>query len=296
MAQKKRTWETNAREFAELDEGKGWPFARLVACSVTLDAGNGRPPKTSPRGEVSGKVGAYAFAKAAGTKDTRIARFLKAWDAAADKGLVPHSSTLRPADVPKVPLPDVPWDAHYTESNAGYNDRDRLNSAVRKAPPEAIIAALSSVQRAAVIGAAAPEEVVAAVPAEHLAPVAKEVIRVSDPDQFDAVRRTATKRWEEEHAESLAKMREADRKAEEARRARHSMAWLSMDVLITAARGKVRDAINEARGVQFTDEERQWLAAAIAKLRAAVDFLDVAVAGQSANVDWDAELAKMGEK
>lgn len=57
----RRTWKDNADEFALLDAGEGWPFARLVACSVEKGKGNGRPPKTVTRVTVSGKVSAHEF-------------------------------------------------------------------------------------------------------------------------------------------------------------------------------------------------------------------------------------------
>jgi hypothetical protein len=106
-----RTWKDNAAEFAALDRGEGWQFAILVACSVEKGAATGRPQKTSAIAEVSGKVSAAEFARAASTSDTRVMRYLDAWQEAAAKGWVESAEKLVPDDSHNITVPDKPWRA-----------------------------------------------------------------------------------------------------------------------------------------------------------------------------------------
>jgi hypothetical protein len=89
-----RTWQDNADECRQLDDGEGWPFARLVACSVCGDARKG---KTSPA----------EFAKRWGTTPDRVLRYLNGWRAAAKLRLVADPDTLTPDDV-LTPYPTGP--------------------------------------------------------------------------------------------------------------------------------------------------------------------------------------------
>lgn len=88
-----RTWEDNADELARMDDGEGWPFARLVACSV--EPGQGGP--TVARATV--KATANQFAKRWGTAATRVMRYLRGWQLAAEAGLVIPANELTPDDV-----------------------------------------------------------------------------------------------------------------------------------------------------------------------------------------------------
>lgn len=104
-----RTAQDNAAEFKSLDQGEGWPFARLVACSVEMGAGNGRPSKTVTRVTVSGKMSARQFAREAGTSTPRISRYLDCWQRAAAQGVVPNADTLSPSDVEGMADPPISW-------------------------------------------------------------------------------------------------------------------------------------------------------------------------------------------
>jgi antitoxin (DNA-binding transcriptional repressor) of toxin-antitoxin stability system len=132
-----RTWETNADEYAELDRGEGWPFAALVACSVSPGEGNGgdrrsgefqRYDRTAESSTI--KVSAARFAERAGTSHQRILRYLDGWKRAADAGIVPAASELQPSDVSTVQLPDAPWSVY-----SASHDRS-----VKKARRQAIMA------------------------------------------------------------------------------------------------------------------------------------------------------------
>lgn len=100
-----RTWKDNAAEFAALDQGEGWPFAILVACSVERGKA-GRPPENRPDRDDS-KVSAQAFAKEAGTTADRVLRYLAAWDRAAKDEVVQEASSLQPLDAHHIQIPDA---------------------------------------------------------------------------------------------------------------------------------------------------------------------------------------------
>jgi hypothetical protein len=120
-----RTWQDNAAEFALLDKGEGWPFARLIACSVQKGSGQGARQPRNDRYEV-GKVSAQEFARRAETSAPRVSRYLAAWDRAADQGLCTPSADLTPNDAPTVMEPDIAWSAVYA---AGGRPRPRSSKA-----------------------------------------------------------------------------------------------------------------------------------------------------------------------
>lgn len=116
-----RTAEDNAREFALLDSGEGWPFAVLVACSVE-SAGHGGNRRS--RNDRNLKLSAAGFAEIANKRNApRILRYLEAWNRAASIGLVPPSNELVPNDVLTVGIPDQPWKSFYDASKSGGRPR-----------------------------------------------------------------------------------------------------------------------------------------------------------------------------
>lgn len=126
--------ERNAEVVADL-AGSDWQMAYVIACSVQIGAGNGRP-KTSGTPEVSEpKVGALAFArkvKAAsggnvyGLGENGIAARLRRWDELAEQYGFRPSAALKPEDANEYPAfpRDVPFQrengaAGQDESNKG---------------------------------------------------------------------------------------------------------------------------------------------------------------------------------
>lgn len=142
-----RTWQQNADEFAALDAGEGWPFARLVACSVEKGK---RPPKSGYRRDRDDKVGAREFAQRASTSADRVLRYLEGWKKAAAAGVVPDASTLTPSDAHKISDPDQPWEAIYDASGSGGRPRD--------SKPEDAAKIIQRRGAQAVMEALAPEE------------------------------------------------------------------------------------------------------------------------------------------
>ena len=126
------TWEDNAAAFAALDKQEGWPFARLVACSVSpgISTGNNQHEGVTIV-TPSDKVGANAFAKKADTSTPRVMRFLLAWDTAADLGLCVPSGDLTPDDAHTTPEPDLIWGKAYDSRTGLSQSKPGTPSATR---------------------------------------------------------------------------------------------------------------------------------------------------------------------
>jgi hypothetical protein len=130
-----RTAEDNAREYGELSNEEGWPFAVLVACSVEKGVGNGGNPSVT-RVTDEGKISARRFAEIAGTGAPRVLRYLAAWDKAAAEGLVPPSADLAPSLVRDIELPEGPISKFYPADESGMRlfgpDRENRQQAIRE--------------------------------------------------------------------------------------------------------------------------------------------------------------------
>ncbi|MGQ4363163.1 hypothetical protein [Streptomyces sp. SAS_272] len=103
----------DAREFGVYARTGGWAFGLLVARSVRP---GGQSAQETP------KVSAKEFARLAGCSPERVLRFYKAWDRAADDGLVPHFEELAPGQ--EVELPDAEvWPAYYVSRSSATSER-----------------------------------------------------------------------------------------------------------------------------------------------------------------------------
>ncbi|MEU9479322.1 hypothetical protein [Streptomyces sp. NPDC048191] len=103
----------DAREFGGYARTGSWAFALMVARSVR------------PGGQAAGetpKVSAKEFAQLAGCSPERVMRYHKAWDRAADDGLVPHFEALRPGQEVDLPDADV-WLSYYVSRNSATSER-----------------------------------------------------------------------------------------------------------------------------------------------------------------------------
>ncbi|MFI2205716.1 hypothetical protein ACH47Z_34100 [Streptomyces sp. NPDC020192] len=103
----------DAREFGVYARTGGWAFALMVARSVR------------PGGQAAGetpKVSAKEFAQLAGCSPERVMRYYKAWDRAADDGLVPQFETLEPGQDVELPDADV-WLTYYVSRNSAASER-----------------------------------------------------------------------------------------------------------------------------------------------------------------------------
>ena len=58
--------------------------------------------------------------------------------------------------------------------------------------------------------------------------------------------------------------------------------------------GKLLDeALSEARGVEFTNEELELMEDTIARLRGTLSLIETTVSGSEATIDWDDELKRL---
>ncbi|MDQ0954612.1 hypothetical protein QFZ24_008535 [Streptomyces phaeochromogenes] len=113
----------DARDFGAYVRAGGWSFALKVARSVR------------PGGEAAGetpKISAKDFAELAGCSPERVMRYYKAWDKAADDGLVPYFEALAPGQDVELPDSDV-WHSYYVSRSSASSDRGTAIAAAAEA-------------------------------------------------------------------------------------------------------------------------------------------------------------------
>ncbi|MEU5343294.1 MULTISPECIES: hypothetical protein [unclassified Streptomyces] len=113
----------DARDFGAYVRAGGWAFALKVARSVR------------PGGEAAGetaKISAKEFAELAGCSPERVMRYYKAWDKAADDGLVPFFEALAPGQDVELPDSDV-WHSYYISRSSASSDRGTAIAAAAEA-------------------------------------------------------------------------------------------------------------------------------------------------------------------
>ncbi|GAA1361442.1 hypothetical protein [Streptomyces beijiangensis] len=113
----------DAREFGAYARTGGWAFALKVARSVRP---GGQPAGDSP------KVSAKEFGELAGCSAERVLRYCKAWDLAADDGLVPQFEVLVPGEDIELPDSDV-WHAYYSSRSGATSVRGTAITAAAEA-------------------------------------------------------------------------------------------------------------------------------------------------------------------
>ncbi|MFJ5832650.1 hypothetical protein [Streptomyces sp. NPDC093089] len=115
----------DAHDFGVYARTGGWAFALKVARSV-------RPGGQAAEGTARTKVSAKAFARLAGCSPERVMRYYKAWDMAADDGLVPQFEVLVPGADIELPDADV-WLSYYTSRNSASSVRGQAITAAAEA-------------------------------------------------------------------------------------------------------------------------------------------------------------------
>ncbi|MEV1023322.1 hypothetical protein [Streptomyces sp. NPDC050264] len=113
----------DAQEFGVYARTGGWTFALKVARSVR--------PGGQPAGETP-KVSARKFAELAGCSADRVMRFYKAWDRAADDGVVPQFEALAPGADVELPDADV-WLSYYVSRSGAASVRGQAISEAAEA-------------------------------------------------------------------------------------------------------------------------------------------------------------------
>lgn len=123
---------------------------------------------------------------------------------------------------------------------------------------------------------------------------ADEVFRLGPDtgDDTDAARRAAEQAYANSARDMSERMRNADRSDRERSNRAHTLRWHEAQTQIRKATSLIAAAAKVIAPVAFTDEEREFLADDLAKVRAAVGLLESALTGAS-GADWDAEFAKV---
>jgi hypothetical protein len=103
----------DAREFGAYARTGGWAFALKVARSVRP---GGQGADETP------KISAKEFSDLAGCSAERVMRYYKAWDKAADDGLVPHFEALTPGVDIELPDSDA-WLTYYASRSSALTPR-----------------------------------------------------------------------------------------------------------------------------------------------------------------------------
>jgi predicted nucleic acid-binding Zn-ribbon protein len=103
-------------------------------------------------------------------------------------------------------------------------------------------------------------------------------------DKADYVKRTA---------HTIARSKAADAKRTKERAAQRSVMFMRIDAKLAHARRDLRDVLEFGRDLGLGDDEIEDVKEALAKIKSFADLIDMALTG-SMDVDWDAELAKIG--
>ncbi|MDX3402954.1 hypothetical protein [Streptomyces sp. ME01-18h] len=118
--------ELDAREFGSFARSGGWIFGLMVARSVTPGSDRNRAShSTGGEPSIEPKVSARQFALLAGTTAARVMRFYRAWERAAEAGLVPGAATLRPGQHVELPASDE-WAEYFTKYEQSTDRREGI--------------------------------------------------------------------------------------------------------------------------------------------------------------------------
>ncbi|MFD4020321.1 hypothetical protein [Streptomyces sindenensis] len=121
-----RPVELDAREFGSYARSGGWIFGLMVARSVTPGSDRNRASHSAGGGpSIEPKVSARQFALLAGTTAARVMRFYRAWERAAEAGLVPGAATLHPGQNIELPASDE-WAEYFTKYEQSTDRREGI--------------------------------------------------------------------------------------------------------------------------------------------------------------------------
>ncbi|WP_444971049.1 hypothetical protein [Streptomyces sp. SAI-25] len=117
--------EHDAKEFGAYARAGGWLFGLMVARNVK--PGNSHPSTGKSSAELGGtrKVTAAKFAMMAGTGVPRVMRFYKAWERAAQAGVVPDFDSLSPGMSVDLPEPEL-WAEYFTTYERNSDRRESI--------------------------------------------------------------------------------------------------------------------------------------------------------------------------
>ncbi|MEU5858663.1 hypothetical protein ABZ799_25350 [Nocardiopsis dassonvillei] len=113
------------RGWAALDRSGGWWLAYFVACQVSKGAVGKQAAANRP-----GKISAAEFARRSGTSPERVLRYLQAWEAAREAGVVQFGAADLYPGHELVDLPDEEvWGQFYSSRRNSASERSALVAA-----------------------------------------------------------------------------------------------------------------------------------------------------------------------
>ena len=93
-------------------------------------------------------------------------------------------------------------------------------------------------------------------------------------------------------AEQIVKQEHADAALARDRSARLGLRYVKVENVLANMYRRGQEALTEMRDIPWEDEQRELLIGALGNIKAVLNLIDVALSG-AAEVDWDAELAKL---
>jgi hypothetical protein len=93
-------------------------------------------------------------------------------------------------------------------------------------------------------------------------------------------------------AEQIIKQERADARLADERKARLGLRFVKAENILASMYRRGQEALAEMRDVPWDDEQRELLVGALANIKALMNLIDLALTG-AADVDWDAEMAKL---
>jgi hypothetical protein len=96
-------------------------------------------------------------------------------------------------------------------------------------------------------------------------------------------------------AEHQRKSRESAGRQRAERKKARTFRYIEIEGDLATAQRRLVHALETAEGVGFGEEEMELIRDSIGKVRAVLDLIDLRMAG-TPDIDWDAELAKLGER
>ncbi|MFD0229063.1 hypothetical protein ACWGPD_33540 [Streptomyces hirsutus] len=102
----------DAKQFGAYARAGGWLFGLMVARSVKPGNARASTGETHTQQDGTPKVTATKFAMMAGTGVPRVMRFYKAWERAAEAGVVPKFDSLTPGTMIDLPDPEL-WAEYF---------------------------------------------------------------------------------------------------------------------------------------------------------------------------------------
>lgn len=273
--------ERDAREFGLHSKQEGWRLGLLVARNVVKAPGRVAVETLRP------KVNATEFARQSSTTNDRVLRHLKAWDKAAEDGIVPPSSSLKPGteidlDASKLP----PWTDYYEAVTGGYN------GGKERTPSKAQVESVLSNAPAGVI-----ERVMASQPASKQAALAQSVL--NNPGVVDEFAKTKGAHKTAVEVSEAVRTAIVDRGKQRRRTTRTNLSDTvdSLGVLVDVignlfgAKRRLNDAYVAMRDLALNRDQKEAVIEEVAEIRLILDWIESYV--ESGDQSFEDELSKL---